>query len=1239
MRRLSDRSVVDVTVAEVAGERAVSQQLDLALLAVSELGGWGETSPIHFGRVDRSHGGELSPCNAIGFPRWQIDRRGEIRGVAQIDGLIRLAEDPGDGAMVLRDRELEGVRAQGAQSPWAGVSGALVFHEGVAIGVVVEHHANQGGAALRVRPLDLLLSPRRDAGAGAIATLLRLIDLVDVLDPGYRARDSIEQQRLTDADLYVWDDDDIAAGLEIDEHADAEPIDARQHVDVVLLRERRLPNLQVEFGGLVNAFEKWSTAGYRKEGGEAGLRVFWLVGEPGLWRGKARLACLAWAGGLGHAICDVEHDVRSIGRAMEAIAGAPPELVPAVVSANLRPPARPDQPDPHDPDWREFADVVTGLRRRRRSKSGQYPLLVIAGTAAQEQCAYDRLSPQVTVEFEPRDTKGREHQRPGSDAGADELTSPSLSREHVFNRGLPATTRQLFGREDELRDLRRAWSSRHVRIGIVRAYGGTGKSALVNTWLRDMREHDYRGATKVLAWSFYSQGTKDNLVSADPFVSFALSWLGDDAAMQSLNPHARGERLADLIIEQGPMLLVLDGLEPLQYPPSAPNVGGQITDGSIKAMLKRLAGSDWGGLCVITTRVDPTDLKMEREKGTVRQWELENLDPVAAAGLLRSIIGGNPASRDLADAVKDVDYHALAVTLLGNYLRDVHQGSLAYRRELEVRTVEVEEGGHARRVMASYEKWLRRGGRDEELAVLRIIGLFDRPAPPDALGALFDVVELAPALERLERVGSPQWNNCVAALRHMSLLNREIKEWPGTIDAHPLVREHFRERLRGDEEGRPWRSGNRALYDYYQGIAPWQPSRSDGMSLLYSAVTHGCAAELYQQVFDELLLKRIWRDRRTNFSTRRLGMTGSEIVALSNYFAHHHWTQLRKLGLSPQARVLIMTNAGVRLRQLGRTLDAEECFAAVLQQQDPGRTDPDDLQDAAYAAAQYCELLVIAGRLEGPPKDPRYALEAGAASVGYAERANDPYFLMHAHSCLGEVYLMLGKFDEARKRLLLARRIGEERKARPHFLYSQSLYRYGYLLIETGQAAQVLVDAENEPEWGTNGSDSSLLSHAIQLLIRGAAHRALLADEPPTSQEREHLTAEAERYLDESVSTLRTVGYSDYIVRGLVERAHFRRVCGRPDDYAKAQADLDAAEFEAKMSRMDLLHVDVLLEQAASFLGVWPVMGNTERASVGPRIVNALQAAGQGIERIRYSRRSGMHTALREKAKAYGLIS
>ena len=180
-------------------------------------------------------------------------------------------------------------------------------------------------------------------------------------------------------------------------------------------------------------------------------------------------------------------------------------------------------------------------------------------------------------------------------------------------------------------------------------------------------------------------------------------------------------------------------------------------------------------------------------------------------------------------------------------------------------------------------------------------------------------------------------------------------------------------------------------------------------------MTHGCAAGLHQQVFDEVLLKRVWRDRRTNFSTRRLGMTGSDLVALSNYFYPQQWTELRTPSLSARARVLVLTNAGVRLRQLGRLVDARDSFGAVVREIDPQAAQAEELEDASYATAAYCELLVIAGKLTGGADESEGALFNGQRAVEFSDQGDDAYFSMHARISLAEVYFMLNDLEQARR--------------------------------------------------------------------------------------------------------------------------------------------------------------------------------------------------------------------------------
>ena len=124
----------------------------------------------------------------------------------------------------------------------------------------------------------------------------------------------------------------------------------------------------------------------------------------------------------------------------------------------------------------------------------------------------------------------------------------------------------LFGREEDLAFLDRAWATPKVNIVTVVAWAGVGKSTLLNHWLRRLAADGYRGAEFIFGWSFYRQGTTGEVASADEFLDAALSWFGDVDPRRG-TAWDKGERLARLI-GQRRTLLVLDGLEPLRHPPA-----------------------------------------------------------------------------------------------------------------------------------------------------------------------------------------------------------------------------------------------------------------------------------------------------------------------------------------------------------------------------------------------------------------------------------------------------------------------------------------------------------------------------------------------------------------------------------------------------------------------------------------------------------------------------------------------
>ena len=128
--------------------------------------------------------------------------------------------------------------------------------------------------------------------------------------------------------------------------------------------------------------------------------------------------------------------------------------------------------------------------------------------------------------------RGRVAQRLRSSGSRPQHGLKFLPSASILTR-LPETGAALFGRQDELRLLDEAWSSlgktgvAQIRILVFTAHGGVGKSTLVNHWLQEMQRERFRGASRVFGWSFYSQGTRDQMASADAFIDAALRFFGD----------------------------------------------------------------------------------------------------------------------------------------------------------------------------------------------------------------------------------------------------------------------------------------------------------------------------------------------------------------------------------------------------------------------------------------------------------------------------------------------------------------------------------------------------------------------------------------------------------------------------------------------------------------------------------------------------------------------------------------
>ncbi len=735
---------------------------------------------------------------------------------------------------------------------------------------------------------------------------------------------------------------------------------------------------------------------------------------------------------------------------------------------------------------------------------------------------------------------------------------------------LPVTGSELFGRQKELKLLDEAWDSAQTNVISFVAWGGVGKSTLVNKWIERMAAENYRGARRVFAWSFYSQGTSERATSADLFINVALERFGDENPTAG-SPWDKGERLANLLRQQK-TLLILDGMEPLQS--SFAHERGKIKDPALATLVEELAREN-NGLCVITTRETTAELKEYedafvvppsggglgdetnrlkaelRTRNSARQINLETLSPEAGRALLR--VGGvRGADEELERVTEDFGRHALALNLLAVYLQDIPGHYISEAAKIPDLGIPEEQGKHPRRLIAAFEK---KFGEGPEVEALRLLGLFDRPADGPSIAALRKAPAIAGLTDHIHESFDADWLRAVQRLRKCKLIAEESHHDPDELDAHPLVREHFRQQLQRKSPD-AWREANLRLYEHLRATTKEFPDTVEEMASLYAAVAHGCAAGRHQQAYEDVYWPRILRGEEA-FSLHKLGAFGADLAALAGLFE----TTWRRpvAGLTEADQAFVLNEAGFDLRALGRLQEAAQPMRASLEMcisQEEWKS------AAAQVARNLSELYLTLGVVA-------WAIEFAQQGVELADRSGDSFMRMNNKATLADALHQAGKLEEAEGAFLEAEAVQKEWRPAYPILYSVWGFRYCDLLLGQGEHQEVKERAARTIELAKQSGD--LLSIALDNLSLG---RAWLLQ---SRQAGAGNYGQAAEFLQRAVEVLRQAGQMDELPRGLLARAELRRA---RSDYERARTDMAEAQRIAERGEMGLHLADCHLEWA-----------------------------------------------------------
>jgi tetratricopeptide (TPR) repeat protein len=768
------------------------------------------------------------------------------------------------------------------------------------------------------------------------------------------------------------------------------------------------------------------------------------------------------------------------------------------------------------------------------------------------------------------------------------------------------------GREGELALLNDGWNaalqgaSQRARVISFVAMGGEGKTALLATWARGLAEQGWPGVDAVFAWSFYSQGTRDYAAaSSDMFLAAALGFFGlQEVAQSGLAATEKVERLAQ-VLAQRRVLLLLDGMEPLQYPPSkATALQGKLQDGAMALLLKKLVQQSLG-LVVVTTRFAIEDLVAYAGAGARGQPAQQHATPAPApvhpllrlpaqAGveLLKSL-KVNGSQTELAAAVEEMHGHALSLRVLGAYLHDAYGGDVRQRGQIDFANADQEEqNGHAFRVIEQYMDWFATDGErgQRARALLALMGLFDRPAsggcwqallqaPPIAglTDVLFTVQDQGPGQPpHYQMLAQEEVNISLTRLEKTGLLTvqRQGKQVQ-VVDAHPLLREYFAKTLCGQAA---WQQAHQRLFDYLCASTEDKPEPTlDDLQPLYQAVGHGCLAGLQQTADAEVYWKRILRGEEA-YSTDKLGAVGADLVAIACFFGKP-WQQVASpFGVSEQAWLL--SNAASYLRALGRLADAQEPMRAGLALHEQQQ----DWENAAASASNLSQLALLLGEVG-------QAVATGTRAVQLAEQSGDAFQRLSKRITHADALNQAGQTAAGLDLFHQAEQIQAERQPEYPLLYSLRGFLYCDALLVAlernawqtwCQPAQQAADHENTcAAVGARAAQTLAWAEVEKLLLeigldhltlgRIGLYRAVLAQAD---------TAPCQRHLAQALTHLRRTNDLTYLPLILLTQAWLNQITHHPES---AQAHLDEAWEIASRGPMPLFLADIHLHRARLF--------------------------------------------------------
>ncbi len=731
----------------------------------------------------------------------------------------------------------------------------------------------------------------------------------------------------------------------------------------------------------------------------------------------------------------------------------------------------------------------------------------------------------------------------------------------------------LFGREDLLTQLTFAWTRVSTRVIWLKGFGGSGKTALLASWLEELAVRGYDGAEGVFAWRFddhsYTSPAEAERQLIDALGDYlGLQIQGQDSPRQRVGRYAR--RIAELRL-----LLLIDGV---------PETQG-VSSHSLLAPLISVLSEHNPGLLVVSSTASLENFTVAANSA-VLQVSVDRLSPQAGVELLEAQ-GVSDHWNAREEIVTTLAGHPLALVYAAGRLAGSQAQLVDVLSPAELLASVTEDSplaSKSRRLDVIASAVHSRMQSESASSLLCLLCLLDTPISVAQLMALRSWARSAETLNEftsladetivstlssLEKAGAIVWHD-----KSISTLGFKEVDPASCFELNPVVRVRLGERLRS-ADSILWLNMHSELSAFFAGLDE-EVGAEGSFSYSLAAARHSLLAGNVNEGF-------------RHYYTRYKG--GKHVFKSAN-----RWSEQRTLhlfsperdeslasSLLPLARVQLEASRAMNLIALGRCDLALPIALTNL----TWFFEHEYTVDAVQLAGPLLSMLITTGRLQ-MAQDLLRELEASTAA--------DDDEVLHAagQSFQGYIKLLQGNSGAAQVHFLAAESVLQKPAMDTSVLHPTLSAFYCRFLIETGAIDQAIERGLQTERWREQGSwqvtcDSPTLqaSDAMQL-----GHALIEAGR----------FAEARQRLEFQVELLQQSNEWLYLPNSFIARARYHLAMKERE---AALADLHRAQHlgklcDAKLSRAEALilfaeyhaklsnkaYADAFLEEARTIEGL-----------------------------------------------------